>query len=172
MAWARAAALRASLGAVDAPEPGQFFLLETLYPDGDAVDAGPLEAGELVRLHRARVGLHGDPQSAVRCDACAHPVQQRLHSLHAQKTRGTTAYKDGGEGRPWAQCRSCSRSSQQGPPRTRDGAAPLLGVGVEVAIGALLDAPGHVDIEERGRQLQHGVSSIQKSKGSGCPGCR
>jgi hypothetical protein len=42
-------------------------------------------------------------------------------------------------------------------------------VGVEVAVGALLDTPGHVDIEGEGRQLQHGVSSIQQSKGVGLP---
>ncbi|MNV25249.1 hypothetical protein D3C71_1163410 [compost metagenome] len=163
------------LRAVNAAEAGQFFLLEALHPDGDAVDACPLEAGELVRLHRARVGLHGDLAIRGQGDACAHPVQQRLHGFHGEQTRRTTADEDGGEWTPLGPVQILIQILQQGGHVLEVGQLPLLGVRVEVAVGALLDAPGHVDIEGEGRQLQHGVSSIQKIKmgaGRAGPHCR
>ncbi len=157
------------LGAVDAAEAGQLLLLEALHPDGDAVDAGPLEAGELVRLHRARVGLHGDLAVRRQGNACAHPVQQGLHGRHGEQARRAATDKDGGERPSLGPVQILLQILQQGRHVLEVGQFPLLGVGVEVAIGALLDTPGHVDIEGEGRQLQHGVSSIQQSKGVGWP---
>ncbi|MNX75728.1 hypothetical protein D3C86_1072140 [compost metagenome] len=152
------------LRAVDTAEAGQLLLLEALHPDGDAVDAGALEAGELVRLNRARVGLHGDLAIRGQGDAGTHPVQQRLHGFHREQTRRTTADKDGGERAPLGPVQILAQILQQGGHVLQVGQLPLLGVGVEVAVGALLDAPGHMDIEGEGRQLQHGVSNNQKSK--------
>ena len=154
--------------AVNAAEAGQLLLLEALHPDGDTVDAGALETGELVRLHRARVGLHGDLAICGERNTGPHPVQQGLHRLHRQQAGGAAADKDGGERPPLRPLQILIQILQQSGDIFEVRQLPLLGMGVEVTVRALLDAPGHMNIERERRQLQHGASNKTGAQGPHC----
>ncbi|VXA89346.1 hypothetical protein AERO8C_90050 [Aeromonas veronii] len=154
--------------AVNAAEAAQLLLLEALHPDGDTVDAGALETGELVRLHRTRVRLHGDLAICGERNAGPNPVQQGLHRLHRQQAGGAAADKDRGERPPLCPLQILIQILQQGGDIFEVRQLPLLGMGVEVTVRALLDAPGHMNIERERRQLQHGASNKTGAQGPHC----
>jgi len=136
---------------VDAAQGLEVSRVEALDAEGHPVDAGGAKARELFRLHRAGVGLQGDFRPRLQWHPGSHRHQQPVDSFGGEQAGGAAA-EEKTQHRP-------APDQRQGALQVRHqgiqvgrfrNLTPGL-VGIEVAIGALLHAPGQVDIEGKRR---------------------
>ncbi|MNF68715.1 hypothetical protein D3C84_505800 [compost metagenome] len=157
---------------VDAPQGLELFRLEALHADRQAVDAQRPVVAELGLLEGAGVGFQGDFDIAGEGYAPFHAFEQTAQGLGREQAGGAAAEEDRAQ-------RPAMHSGQVLVEVGEQGVDVLLfrqrrpgGVGVEVAVGALLHAPGDVDIQRQGRQLEAASGKLQAVRGALACGLR
>ena len=151
----RAARLRRT---VPAPEKAQRIVVQRLDAEGDPVHAGRPKIVQARGLGRGRIGFEGDLRVRRERPPRRRPLDDARHGLGRHQRGCAPAEEDAGDRRPRQQRREMIQLAQQRPP------PPGLidafpDMAVEVAIGALGEAEGPMDIEgERRRRAIGGRS--------------
>ncbi|MPN31035.1 hypothetical protein SDC9_178506 [bioreactor metagenome] len=140
---------------VDAPQRLEVARVEALDAQGQSRHPGGGEGGELAGLGGARIGLQGDLGPRSQGQSRPHRAEQALQGGTGEQAGGAAADEDGTHRPPPHQGQGRFQVGDQGIHigvfGNRADAAPGL-VGVEVAVGALAHAPGHVDVQRQGRR--------------------
>ncbi|MND87682.1 hypothetical protein D3C80_796890 [compost metagenome] len=142
------------LAVVDAPQGLELGRLEALHADGQAIDAELAVGGELGLLEGAGVGFEGDLDVAGEGHPLLDAVQQPADGIGAEQAGGAAAEEDGGQLAAVDVAQVLLQVIEQG---IYVGFFRQLGAGgvrVEVAVGALAHAPGDMDVQRQGRQLE------------------
>ena len=82
---------------MDTAEAPQFFILETLHADGQAVDAGLPEPVKLLRLGRAGVGLQRNLNVRTKIQPRAQFRQQTIDRCRGKQAGRAAADEDTGD---------------------------------------------------------------------------
>jgi hypothetical protein len=150
---------------VDAPERLQFFILEALNADGQAIDPGFPETPEVFLVHRAGIGLEGDLDILVERQARANPGQQTVNGLGREQARRAAADENRmHDPPPHARQVLLQVAQQRVDVFLLRNLFPRL-VRIEIAIRALAHAPGDVHVERQRRKrgkLQHGQTGTKR----------
>ena len=137
---------------VDAAEGVQFGVVETLDAERQAGDAGFGVALEAGLFESAGVGFEGDFGFGLQAHQGAHAAEQAVNGFGGKHAGGTAADEDGVHQPSPDMGQFVLQVGEQGVDVGGFVGIGLEAVGVEVAIGAFLNAPGNVDIErERGQ---------------------
>jgi len=128
-------------------ERPQVRIVETLHADGEAIDARLAEAGELVPLGAAGIGLHGDFNVGARIGERTHPGQKGANCLGGEQTRRAATDKNAVYfSSPHLRQILCE-IGQQGVDIVFFGQFVAHRVRVEITVRTFLFAPGQVDIQ-------------------------
>ena len=126
-------------------------IVHGLHAEGHAVDAGRTVALETLRLDAGRIGLKRD--LGPRCDTpvAGDGLENRLDRLRLHQRRGAAAEEDRRHNAPRRKGSAMGQLLAKGRDKARlvDGGRP--DVAVEIAIGALRQAEGPVDIDTEAR---------------------
>ncbi|MNZ48643.1 hypothetical protein D3C78_663910 [compost metagenome] len=142
------------LAVVDAPQGLELGRLEALHADGQAIDAELAVGGELGLFEGAGVGFEGDLDVAGEGHPLLDAVQQPADGIGAEQAGGAAAEEDGGQLAAVDVAQVLLQVIEQG---IYVGFFRQLGAGgvrVEVAVGALAHAPGDMDVQSQGRELE------------------
>ena len=137
---------------MDAAQVPQPVRAQALHPQGQAVDPGRAIGREVGRVRRARIGLQGDFGRRVQGQALANAGQQPGDGGPGEEAGGAATDEEGDQGRqPRSQPRQIPiEIAEQGLHIGLLGDGLAGGMGIEVAIGALANAPGDVDVKAEG----------------------
>ena len=141
----------------------QQAVLEALYTNRKAVDAGLPKSLEMFAVNSTRIGLQGDFRIWNQWHACADTTEQLIHVIRCKQAGSAAA----DEHRLHRSAPGCGqilfKVAQQGADVAllRDVITCL--VRVEVAVRALAYTPGYVDVQRqggRGVEVEHGASTV------------
>ena len=136
---------------VDAAEPFQAAVIETLDAEAEAIDAGVAVALEAAVLGGARIGLQGDFAPRGEAQPRTGALQEAVDEFRRHQARGTTAEKHRLHGAAPDQRQVEVEVGQQriDVGGERQLAAAL--VRVEIAVRAFAHAPRNVDVQRQRR---------------------
>ncbi len=142
---------------MDAAQRLQMLGVETLDANRQAVDARQPVVAKLGLLEGAGVGFEGDFDVIGERHALVQRLQKTVEGGGRKQARRTATEEDRRQ-RPGGQAIECLQVLLQILDQRINvrcfGQCVVTGVRVEVAVGALLYAPGDVDVGRQGRQLQ------------------
>ena len=140
-------------GGVDPAQPPEHGVVETLHAKRQAVDARLAVAVEVAVFDRAGIGLERDLAVAGQVQARAHAFEKARDLRAIEKAGRAATEEDADDLAP-----GCGRAEigqirvevgQQGIHIPRIRRLPAHAVRVEVAIGTLAHAPGHVHVQRQ-----------------------
>ena len=150
------------IAVVDAAEGVQFGVVETLDAERQAGDAGFGVALEAGLFESAGVGFEGDFDFGLQAHQGAYAGKQAADGFGGKHAGGAAADENSVHRPPPDVGQFVLQVGEQGVDVGGFVGVGLEAVGVEVAIGAFLNAPGDVDIErERGQGAEAGAGGLQ-----------
>ena len=158
------------VGAVDAPDRGELRVVEALHAEREPVHARLAVAAEALALERARVRLHRDLGVGIHHEARAHRGEQAVDRRGREEARRAAADEDRVQPPPPHRGQARLEVGDERIDVLRFGKLAALLVGVEVAIGALAQAPRDVHVERQRRKLGELHGAFRR--GRAVPSCR
>ena len=154
-------------GVVDAAERLELRRIEALDAERQAVDAGRTEGGELVGLDGAGVGFQRDLRVVHQRQAGADGGEQRVERLGGKQARRAAAEEDADDpAAPDERQRRFQVGDQRGDVLGfRQAVAQRMRI--EVAVRALLHAPGNVHVERQRQRCAEFQRAVMRRRSRG-----
>ena len=153
------------------PQEGERGVVQGLDAEGQAIDAGRDEVLEAGRCGRRRVGLQGHLEIGRRTPMAMHGLDHGADGGGLHERRRAAAEEEAGKRAPPGPSAMEGELGQKGsaPAPLVDGSGD---VGVEVAVWALGQAEGPVDVDGEGLSAVHGDPGGQPGPGTPLPAWR